>query len=322
MKVNGPKQLLDEFVKDCLPDSRLDFDKIIPMPAVLEGTSMGSDAEIGIEALTRKPLEIAIPQGRSVLDREPMKEAGIKDYDNLEVWVRRERPQVLETGRKCLQAFQETGYWFASDWRIANWGASWVEQYELIDRTETTIEATFATPWSPPHKILHQDGAPSSASRDQGRGPRGGTSSPYRFAAGGGVVREENPDLTTAFVEEVLGAAHEVDDFYLRPAKLSRRRTTHCRHWRDERQLKRALAAYPAYEPPHAGIEMLMSERQARENFEYFMSGREARIGHLRDFLAPFGVSLAFSERAKIALDAWITRYGAFLYVDELDHPP
>jgi hypothetical protein len=47
------------------------------------------------------------------------------------------------------------------------------------------------------------------------------------------------------------------------------------------------------------------------------MSAREARTGHLRNFLAPFGVSLAFSDGAKTALDAWISRYGAFLYVDE-----
>ena len=47
------------------------------------------------------------------------------------------------------------------------------------------------------------------------------------------------------------------------------------------------------------------------------MSSRAVRIEHLRGFLAPFGVSLAFSNDAKSALDAWIARYGAFLYVRE-----
>jgi hypothetical protein len=324
MKVSGPAQFVDQFVSDCLSGANgLDFDKIIPMPAVLDGASvgtsdsMGSDAEIGIEVLTRKPWRSPYRKEESVLDREQAREAGIKNHDDLEAWVRRERPQALETGRKCLRAFEETGYWFARDWRVDKWGTNWIEQFELVDRTETTIEATFATPWSTADKVFHEMARRHPNVEILVAAVEEGNEFSYLFTAGSGLVREEHPGLTREFMEEVLGAPLEVDDLYLRPATLRQRPLTHFRHWRDERQLQRSLAGYPAYEPPHHGIEMLMPESEARENFEYFMSGREARVGYLRSFLASFGVALAFSDSAKTALDGWVSRYGAFLYVAE-----
>jgi len=123
MKVSGPAQFVDQFSADCLSGAgELDFDKIILMPKVLDGTStgmsdaMGSDAEIGIEVLTRKPLRSPLGKEESILDREPARKAGLKNHNDLEAWVRRERPRALEMGHKCLRALQETGYWFARDW--------------------------------------------------------------------------------------------------------------------------------------------------------------------------------------------------------------
>jgi hypothetical protein len=211
----------------------------------------------------------------------------------------------------------EIGETRARDWCIAHWGTSHVEGFELVERTETTLEATFATPWSTADKIFHEMARrhPQVAIRIAAVEP--GNEYSYLFTAADGVVREEEPGLTEGFMEEVQGGATEVDEFYLRPAILRPRPTLHVRHWRDESMLRRALAGYPVYEPPHQAIEMLMGERQARENFDYFMSSRRERIERLRGFLAPFGVSLAFSDDAKTALDAWIARYAAFLYVRE-----
>jgi hypothetical protein len=62
---------------------------------------------------------------------------------------------------------------------------------------------------------------------------------------------------------------------------------------------------------------MLMSEARARDNFNYFISQRAARTDALRRFLAPFGVLLEFSESSKASLDAWLAKFGAFLYVRE-----
>jgi hypothetical protein len=62
---------------------------------------------------------------------------------------------------------------------------------------------------------------------------------------------------------------------------------------------------------------MLMSEAEARANFDYFVAQRPNRTDALRKFLASFGVAVEFSEGAKAPLDAWLARYGAFLYVRE-----
>lgn len=205
----------------------------------------------------------------------------------------------------------------ARDWRIAHWGTSYIEGFELAERAETTLEATFATPWSTADKVFHEMARrhPHLAIRIAVVEP--GNEYSYLFTAADGVVREEEPGLSEEFIEEVRGGPTEVDDFYLRPATLRPRPVLHFRHWRDESRLRRALAGYPVYGPPHQGIEMLMGEREARENFEHFVSSRAERIEHLRELLAPFGVPLAFSDETKTALDAWIARYGAFLYVRE-----
>ena len=179
MKVSGPAQFVDQFSADCLSGAgELDFDKIILMPKVLDGTStgmsdaMGSDAEIGIEVLTRKPLRSPLGKEESILDREPARKAGLKNHNDLEAWVRRERPRALEMGHKCLRALQETGYWFARDWRVDKWGTNWIEQFELVHRTETAIDISFATPWSTADKVFHEM-APPSKRPNLGRGGRG-----------------------------------------------------------------------------------------------------------------------------------------------------
>src|SRR5262249_23951673 len=91
MKVSGPAQFVDQFVVDCFSGADgLDFDKIIPMLKVLDGTStgmsdaMGSDVEIGIEVLTRKRLRSPLGREESILDRELARKAGLKAHNDLE----------------------------------------------------------------------------------------------------------------------------------------------------------------------------------------------------------------------------------------------
>lgn len=132
-----------------------------------------------------------------------------------------------------------------------------------------------------------------------------------------GEIREEEPGLTTEFVEHVEGQPRELDDFYLKPPELIDEPPTHFLFWATRRSVERALRGYPIYRSPHNGAEMLMREEHARTNFDYFMSQRAARRDALQNFLAPFGVSLEFSDTAKSSLDKWLAKYGAFLYVRE-----
>jgi hypothetical protein len=105
--------------------------------------------------------------------------------------------------------------------------------------------------------------------------------------------------------------------FYEKPSALRAQPTRHFRYWLRERRLKRALAGYPVYTPPHLGVEWTMSEQDARENFEFFLAQRPRRLDSLKRFLTTFDVSLDFTDRTKQALDRWVASYGALLFVSE-----
>jgi hypothetical protein len=70
-----------------------------------------------------------------------------------------------------------------------------------------------------------------------------------------GVVTEERPPITDAFIEEVEGPG-EIENrleferpFYDEPATLRKQPLRHFRHWRNEARLKRALSGYRIYNP-------------------------------------------------------------------------
>jgi hypothetical protein len=261
------------------------------MPAVLEGTDAGYSPEVGhishagIEACTRAPYQPRYGKPTSVLGGPAMKEAGVADYDGLEKWLERHRPDVLEVGRKCLKAFQETGYWLESDWRIDKWGASRCDYFKIEDRSETAIEAVFETPWGPAPGIYREIARQYPALSIRIAAIEGGNEYAYLFTSSNGEVHEEEPELTDAMMEEVCGEKPSADPFYFEVSKLQKPPRTHFRYWLAKAKAERAVKGYPVYSPPHQGIEMVMTEVQARENFEYFLSSKNERIEHLRQFM-------------------------------------
>jgi hypothetical protein len=60
-----------------------------------------------------------------------------------------------------------------------------------------------------------------------------------------------------------------------------------------------------------------MPQKDARHNHEFFLAQKAARLEALNRFLHPFGVSLAFTQQTKDALDGWLATYAALLYVAE-----
>jgi hypothetical protein len=209
MQVSGEAELLADFVKTCLCDGRgIDLDALIPMPPVLRdavngsGAIMGNDAELGIEVLTRAPFQPRYGASRSVLETAAAIKAGIRTYDDLENWVTRKRPQAIAAATKCLWAHKETGFWFASDWQGANWGAWCVLEFAISDQSPTSLEATFLTPWSTIDGIL-----PVMASRYPALNIRVAACEPgnefaYVFQSSDGKVSVEEPEFTDAFVAQ------------------------------------------------------------------------------------------------------------------------
>ena len=301
----------------------LDFEAIIPMPNILRGTDLGVgigfgwDAELGASALNRSQVDFALSSRTPILEREWAKKAGIQSFEQLESWLRTHRPDAIELGSRCLEARNQTGYLLAREWRVANWGADYLMDFTIREETGTRLVAEFATPWSPADKIYHEIARRFPTLAITVSAIEEGNEFSYRFSSRDGEIKEEEPGLTTEFIEHVEGAPREVSDFYLAPAELKQEPVTHFRYWPAKRRVRRALRGYPVYKPPHEGIAMLMPDVQARANFEYFVSQRAVRTEALRRFLSQFGVSLDFSEVTKSLLDAWLASYGAFLYVSE-----
>jgi hypothetical protein len=324
IEVEGDAADLRAFWAACInDDDSIDFDAILPMPEVLRGTNegigdrLGSDGELGASALSRTDVSFHPGIRPPILERDAIRKAGIRSFEELETWLKRRRPSAIELGARCLEAHRQTGHFTERSWKAAHWGTHYWEGFVIKEQSETRFVAEFATAWAPPIGIYHELARRFPALSITVAAMEEGNEFSYRFLSHNGEVTEDEPGLTTEFVEEIEGAPPEVDDFYLQRAELTEEPSTHVRFWSTRRRARGALQGYPVYRPPHEGIEMLMPGNQAQENFDYFMSQRAGRHDALRRFLATFGVSLDFSDAAKPALDGWIAKYGAFLWVHE-----
>lgn len=89
------------------------------------------------------------------------------------------------------------------------------------------------------------------------------------------------------------------------------------------RRLRRALEAYPLYDPPHKVEERLLSEELAVENFHYFMGVRLDRVAYVRDCLRQkFGYKVTLDEKGIRALSVWGNKYAGLLLTLRADGYP
>lgn len=323
LRISGTPSDIAAFVRDCLAsadqDPWLDPEKVLPVPQALAGThkgtgtQMGWDADIGIEILTRQPP----PGAPSALACDRAKKLRIKNLDDLERWAAKHRPNALELGRKRLRAFEQTGYWFERDWKVANWETAWLEDFEIVKQTDIDFEMTFATTWTPARGIYHELARRFPGLKIVVSAIDEGQDVSYHFEAHHNNVLEDSTEPTEELIEEFRGEPSKIIEFYLQPAEPRTMPAIRSRLRSAQDRIKRELATYPCYAPPHAGVEMVMSKKDVEENFIYFMSQREARIEYLRSLLAQFEIVLEFSDATKDALDRWIAQYGAFLYIAE-----
>ncbi|MDV2986246.1 UNVERIFIED_CONTAM: hypothetical protein Q9R58_18165 [Methylobacteriaceae bacterium AG10] len=79
-------------------------------------------------------------------------------------------------------------------------------------------------------------------------------------------------------------------------------------------KLERALETYSIYDPPHRKEERLLPVEQARENFDYFMAHKDARLaGFLAWFERHFALRLKLDEAGLRALEKWGKKYAVIL---------
>jgi len=133
----------------------LDFEKVIPMPAILEESSKWNDAELGIEILTSKPKPSTVSW--SYLEVPWIQKQGIDTLEKLQAWAARERPDALEHGRKSIQAYEQTGSYDWYDWRVENWGTKWSSySFEFEYQAPGELRFRFDTAWDFPRPIFEQ----------------------------------------------------------------------------------------------------------------------------------------------------------------------
>jgi hypothetical protein len=330
LKIVGSPEQIEAFARDCLSGHddlpMLDFDKILPMPPVLKGlhrnvaSKLGgafpnelSSGVVGMEAIRRTPVASLRGYGQpeSVLNHAQVKALGIESYDDLHAWLRNNDPASLELGGKCLAALDACGCCFEEDWVGENWGSDPNRvDYDQSSLSETDYIASFASAWSAPEGVIRE-----IARRDPGLTIRftaleEGNGYAFMLTNENGALTEEWPTITDAFISEVEGPGEYEDRleaeraYWEQEATLVKPPTRHFRHWRNEAAVRRALAGYPVYSPPHRGIEAMMPEAEARENYAFFLAEKAGRIASLRRFLEPFGVALNFTEATKDAIDS------------------
>lgn len=151
-------------VPDKDADRFFDFGTVIPKPAVVEGTQSGSEAEVGLYALTGYYKAYDGPFSEILsLGRDTKNPATIWRYlppevntrEKLLAHLKEKDPKALVEGEKAKRCLEETGHpdWY--EWSIANWGTKWgAYDFDERERGNGRYVFKFETAWSFPKKIF------------------------------------------------------------------------------------------------------------------------------------------------------------------------
>jgi len=150
-------QAIQGDVEDGVP-RYIDFQRIVPMPAILEGTSSPADKR-GLVLLGDDAL------GREMLSYPWVRATGITDLEALRKYLREHCPESEEAERRSFRAKHETGCHDWYEWRVnttvngnchGHWGTKWNASCCacLNDPTDMRAVIAFSTAWSPPQPVI------------------------------------------------------------------------------------------------------------------------------------------------------------------------
>ncbi len=131
--------------------SLIDFNRIVPMPKVLEDTTSPPD-RFGLFLTGDEKV------GQEILACAWAKEKGITTLEELRRYLEQDPvyERYLVLGRQAREAKAETGYYDWHEWCIAHWGTKWnacATQFKE-DPTDTKATLYFETAWSPPLPVI------------------------------------------------------------------------------------------------------------------------------------------------------------------------
>jgi hypothetical protein len=149
--VTGSLGEIARFARTCIRQDQngqpwFDFNSLIPMPAILEGTEASSLVDeallvLGRDDLAWMPLSL----------EERMKRRNVPDVESLREKIGLE---TLGKARQSIEAFEQTGApnWYV--WANVNWGTKcnpW--DFKVIREEPGVYECRFETAWSPPEPV-------------------------------------------------------------------------------------------------------------------------------------------------------------------------
>jgi hypothetical protein len=149
--VTGTVEDIAHFTETCIRldeegKSRFDFNNLIPMPRILEGTVIGTAVDDALVVLGRDDLAW-IPRRLE----ERMEYWEVTDIEALKEKI---GPQTFENARQSIEAFEQTGApnWYV--WANMNWGTKWnASDFKIIREEPGRYECRFETAWCPPEPV-------------------------------------------------------------------------------------------------------------------------------------------------------------------------
>jgi hypothetical protein len=130
-------------------DGAFDFERVVPMPAVLAATEKSSDVTWGRIILGENDAD-----AREYLKYGWAVAAGLTTVEALKAFLAKEHPTAVDAARRAQAAYAETGYWDWYDWSVNHWGTKWNASAARLDRQERRDKLTFSTAWSPPRPVV------------------------------------------------------------------------------------------------------------------------------------------------------------------------
>lgn len=154
LQVSGPgvQQLLEAIRGD---NAVIDFQLIVPMPQILQGTVCGNSTTYGRIALGRATSQ----EVERTLRRPWVVKAGVRTAEDLKTFLVTSFPDCIAAAKNSIAAEEETGYpdWY--EWSLANWGTKWnAYQTFLVERQDEQATIGFCTAWSPPLPVIDELG--------------------------------------------------------------------------------------------------------------------------------------------------------------------
>jgi hypothetical protein len=119
----------------------IDFDKIIPMPNVLNDTESSTDVSKSLYYY------LLMTDNNDLLNIVPYK--SLFSADSFNNCTKDEKDEMMKVGEKYFSIYKECGAFNWYDWRCDNWGTKWnaYESYLCgLDNKEVLIE--FQTAWN------------------------------------------------------------------------------------------------------------------------------------------------------------------------------